>query len=50
MKIAALQLSTLPMSEAKLDYYFRICKQKEVQRVCTQQLFQRVRGHANLDD
>ena len=33
MKIAALQLSTLPMSEAKLDYYFRICKQKEVEVV-----------------
>lgn len=30
MKIAALQLSTLPMSEAKLDYYFRICKEKGV--------------------
>lgn len=33
MTIAALQLSTLPMSEAKLDYYFRICKQKEVEVV-----------------
>lgn len=33
MKIAALQLSTLPMSEAKLDYYFRICQQKEVEVV-----------------
>ena len=33
MKLAALQLSTLPMSEAKLDYYFRICKQNEVEVV-----------------
>lgn len=33
MKIAALQLGTLPMSEAKLDYYFRICKQNEVEVV-----------------
>ena len=33
MKIAALQLSTLPMSEAKLDYYFRICKQQDVEVV-----------------
>jgi len=33
MKIAALQLSTLPMSEAKLDYYFRICKQEGVEVV-----------------
>lgn len=33
MTVAALQLSTLPMSEAKLDYYFRICKQKEVEVV-----------------
>ena len=33
MKIAALQLSTLPMSEAKLDYYFRICKQTDVEVV-----------------
>ena len=33
MKLAALQLSTLPMSEAKLDYYFRICKQKEIKLV-----------------
>ncbi len=33
MKIAALQLSTLPMSEAKLDYYFRICKQNDVEVV-----------------
>lgn len=31
MKIAALQLATLPMSSAKLDYYFRICKEKEVE-------------------
>nr|WP_024953786.1 carbon-nitrogen hydrolase family protein [Sulfurospirillum arcachonense] len=31
MKIAALQLSTLPMSSAKLDYYFRICKNKDVE-------------------
>lgn len=31
MKIAALQLSTLPMSSSKLDYYFRICKKKEVE-------------------
>jgi len=30
MKCAALQLSTLPMSEAKLDYYFRICETKGV--------------------
>ncbi|WP_331775512.1 carbon-nitrogen hydrolase family protein [Sulfurospirillum sp. 1612] len=33
MKLAALQLSTLPMSHAKLDYYFRICQQKEVSLV-----------------
>jgi nitrilase len=33
MKLAALQLSTLPMSEAKLDYYFRICKQNDVEVV-----------------
>jgi nitrilase len=31
MKIAALQLATLPMSSAKLDYYFRICKDKEIE-------------------
>jgi len=31
MKIAALQLSTLPMSSSKLDYYFRICKKKDVE-------------------
>lgn len=30
MKLAALQLSTLPMSSSKLDYYFRICKKKGV--------------------
>jgi len=30
VKVAALQLSTLPMSASKLDYYFRICKQKEI--------------------
>ncbi|WP_458700981.1 carbon-nitrogen hydrolase family protein [Sulfurospirillum sp. 1307] len=30
MTVAALQLSTLPMSSAKLDYYFRICQQKNV--------------------
>ncbi|MBL0686968.1 MAG: carbon-nitrogen hydrolase family protein [Sulfurospirillum sp.] len=30
MKIAALQLSTLPMSSSKLDYYLRICKAKDV--------------------
>ncbi len=33
MKIAALQLSTLPMSSSKLDYYFRICKQKNVELI-----------------
>ncbi len=33
MKLAALQLSTLPMSEAKLDYYFRICEQKGVELI-----------------
>lgn len=31
MKIAALQLATLPMSSSKLDYYFRICKSKGVE-------------------
>lgn len=31
MKLAALQLATLPMSSAKLDYYFRICKDKEIE-------------------
>jgi nitrilase len=30
MKIAALQLATLPMSSSKLDYYFRICKSKGI--------------------
>ncbi|MDD3463063.1 MAG: carbon-nitrogen hydrolase family protein [Sulfurospirillaceae bacterium] len=30
MKIAALQLSTLPMSDVKLDYYFKICKKQGV--------------------
>lgn len=29
-KIAALQLSTLPMSEAKLDYYVKICSKNNV--------------------
>ncbi|MDX1809532.1 MAG: carbon-nitrogen hydrolase family protein [Sulfurospirillaceae bacterium] len=33
MKLAALQLSTLPMSHSKLDYYFRICEQKGVELV-----------------
>ena len=33
MKIAALQLSTLPMSSSKLDYYFRICKKKDVELI-----------------
>ncbi len=33
MKLAALQLSTLPMSEAKLDYYFRICEKKAVELI-----------------
>ena len=33
MKCAALQLSTLPMSEAKLDYYFRICEKKGVELI-----------------
>ncbi len=33
MTLAALQLSTLPMSEAKLDYYFRICEQKGVELI-----------------
>jgi len=31
--IAALQLATLPMSGAKLDYYFRICKKRGVKLV-----------------
>ncbi len=30
MKLAALQLATLPMSSARLDYYLRICKDKEI--------------------
>ncbi|MDR2341708.1 MAG: carbon-nitrogen hydrolase family protein [Campylobacteraceae bacterium] len=30
MKIAALQLQTLPMSEAKLDYYVRICAKNSI--------------------
>jgi len=29
-QIAGLQLPTLPMSESKLDYYFRICAKKEI--------------------
>lgn len=33
MKLAALQLSTLPMSSSKLDYYFRICKKKDVELI-----------------
>ncbi len=33
MKLAALQLSTLPMSESKLDYYFRICEKKGVELI-----------------
>ena len=33
MTIAALQLSTLPMSASKLDYYFRICQKKSVKLV-----------------
>ena len=33
MKIAALQLSTLPMSSSKLDYYFKICKKKDVELI-----------------
>lgn len=33
MKIASLQLSTLPMSKSKLDYYFRICEKKDVKLV-----------------
>lgn len=33
MKLSALQLSTLPMSHSKLDYYFRICEQKGVKLV-----------------
>jgi nitrilase len=30
IKIAALQLQTLPMSEAKLDYYVRICAKNDI--------------------
>lgn len=33
IKLCALQLSTLPMSEAKLDYYFRICENKGVELI-----------------
>ena len=33
MKVAALQLSTLPMSKAKLDYYLMICKKRGVSLV-----------------
>ncbi len=33
MKIASIQLGTLPMSKSKLDYYFRICKKKDVRLV-----------------
>lgn len=33
MNIAALQLSTLPMSKAKLDYYLLICKKRGVSLV-----------------
>ena len=33
MNIAALQLSTLPMSKAKLDYYLMICKKRGVSLV-----------------
>jgi nitrilase len=33
MKLSALQLSSLPMSHSKLDYYFRICEQKGVELV-----------------
>ncbi|WP_267523952.1 carbon-nitrogen hydrolase family protein [Campylobacter sp. MG1] len=33
MKIAALQLSTQPLSNARLDYYLRICEQKGVRLV-----------------
>ncbi|NLC28182.1 MAG: carbon-nitrogen hydrolase family protein [Campylobacteraceae bacterium] len=31
--VAGLQLPTLPMSESKLDYYFRICAKKEISLV-----------------
>lgn len=30
MKVAALQIASIPLSESKLDYYFRICASKEV--------------------
>lgn len=33
MNIAALQLSTLPMSDSKLDYYMRICADKGVKLI-----------------
>ncbi len=33
MKVAALQLSTLPMSKAKLDYYLMICKKRDISLV-----------------
>ncbi len=33
MNVTALQLSTLPMSKAKLDYYFMICKKRNVSLV-----------------
>ena len=33
MKIAALQLSTQALSNARLDYYLRICEQKDVRLV-----------------
>ncbi len=33
MNVVALQLSTLPMSKAKLDYYLNICKKRDVSLV-----------------
>lgn len=33
MKIAALQLNTQPLSNSRLDYYFRICEQKGVKLI-----------------
>jgi len=33
LNIAALQLSTLPMSKAKLDYYLMICKKRDISLV-----------------
>jgi len=33
LKVAALQLSTLPMSKAKLDYYLMICKKRDISLV-----------------